>query len=104
MKEIALHGAAAGLFKVARLGLRLDAFRNQIQAQAAGDPDDGQHHWKMTVLMLFFLDKRLVDFYRLNREPVQGGQRGVAGTKVIHRNADAELAKLVELIDRMLRI
>lgn len=74
MKEVALHDSTSCVFQITRLNIRLDPFRDEVDAKAARNRDNGQNDRRMPMFVLDFLYERLVDLEGVNREAVQIGQ------------------------------
>src|SRR4029077_14492245 len=82
-EEIALRLIASQLEQQRPLGLLLDPFREHQETEAVGHGDDRSYNWGWTGLCHNFLDKRLIDLYHVDRQPLQIAERRIAGPKVV---------------------
>jgi hypothetical protein len=84
----------------ARLGclfLGFDALGYDQDVECVGHVDDRCHN-RGAVAVCQIADQRAVDLQLVDLESRQGGERGVAGTEVLERDADAQVA--VEIVQR----
>ena len=86
---MALHLVAAEAAQALELALGLDALGDHAQAQAVAEIDDRAHDHLVVQVVLEVLHERLVDLEPLDRQPLDVGERGVAGAEIVDRQADA---------------
>jgi len=98
-EQIALVGIAAQSLQVVVLTGRLHAFCHHGQAQVVGHADGGGANGGVIAVGLQFLDEGAVQLEVVQRQAFQVGQRGVAGAKVVDRQAHAQLANGVQPFD-----
>ena len=78
---------AAELAQALELDLALDALGDDLQAERAGDLDDGGDDRRVLVLGADAVDERAVDLDDVEREALQARQRRVAGAEVVDEDA-----------------
>ena len=81
--------------------LILDTFGHYLQPEVVPEIDRGANDRGAVPVRRHVQDEGLVDLDLLHRKAFQVGQRGVAGAKVIDRDADA---RLVQAPQRLLRL
>src|SRR5262245_66149275 len=89
-EEVALRLIAQLALQELKLGLRLDSFGQNREAQPAPKPKYGANDGRGLVIRIDRLDKRAVDLDLVERERQQVGQRGIAGAEIVHCDANAQ--------------
>ena len=102
--QIALHLVAAEAAQPQQLALGLDALGDHPQAEAVAEIDDRAHDHLVVQVVLEVLDEGLVDLQPLHRQPLDVGQRRVAGAEIVDRQADAQLVEVAQALDRGLAV
>src|SRR5690606_17340662 len=101
-EQVTLAVTAAERDQAFALDARLDALRDRLQVQRAGQREDRADHGMAAVPRVAeFRDKRTIDLERLQREMAQVAQRRVAGAEIVERDTDPDLAQAP---DRRLRL
>jgi len=89
-EQEALHGVAAHVGEELSDGIGLHTFRDHLHTQRVGQVDDGAHNGDTGNLGLHRHDEGLVNLDLPHREPLQVGQRGVAGAEVVQGQRDTQ--------------
>ena len=76
--------------------MRLDTFGDDGEVQRLGEADDRAHDRLALGVPAETVDERAVDLQRVDREPLEVGERRVAGAEVVDDEVHAELADRVE--------
>ena len=90
---VALGEVAAERLEVAPGVLGLDALGDDAQAEVVGEVDRGAHDRGVGGVDGHLDHERLVDLDHVDREPLEVGQRRVAGAEVVDRERQADLAQ-----------
>src|SRR5262245_40295612 len=93
---VALARDAAELDEAALLVLELDALGDDLEVERAAERDDRAREVLAALDAPEALHERAVDLQDVDREPVQVGERRVAGAEVVDRDAHAELLELLQ--------
>ena len=91
-----LAEAGALVDEVVELVLALDALRQVVDAQAAGEMDDRRRHRRRRLVARHLGDERAVDLQQVHGHPPQARERGVAGAEVVDRHPEAVLVERLE--------
>jgi hypothetical protein len=95
MKQESLKTVASPGKEVANLGLTLHPFRHHLELQVMGDRENGIHQGRIILVIRNVLDESPVDLQLLQRQALEIGKRGIAGTEIIDRETDADSGKLL---------
>ena len=93
-EQVALATVAADLAQARQLQRGLDALGDHRQAEGVAELDDGLDDRRVLGVDAQAVDERAVDLDRLDREPLQVGERRVAGAEVVDGEVQAEAAQL----------
>jgi hypothetical protein len=86
----ALADVAAQIQQHSRLGRRLDAFGHHRAAEGAGQADHAFDDGAVLRVVEHVVHETAIDLQHVDRQPLQVGQRGVAGAEVVEREAHAQ--------------
>ena len=92
----ALRLVAAQRAQVVEHVRALDALGDDLEPEAAREVDRGAHDQQVVDVADDAGDERAVDLDLVERQPLEVGERGVAGAEVVEREPDAERAQPVE--------
>src|ERR671918_1181785 len=84
--------------------LGLDPFRDRGEPERLGQTDHPSYDRGVLWVGAEPRNERSVHFQRVDGEPLQVQQRGVAGAEVVHREPDAERLQRSKRTDRRFRI
>ncbi len=84
--------------------LGLDALRDDDELEAAPHRDDRHRDGGVVLVAGKVTDEGLVELDAVDREALQVVERGVAGSEVVHRDADALLLEALQGVDRVLGV
>ena len=91
-----LHLVAAFGAQPVELVHGLHAFGRRGDVEAAAEAGDRAHDRHAVGALRQILDERAVDLDLVERKAAEIAQAGIAGAEIVHRNADAELAQLMQ--------
>src|SRR5690606_16881776 len=97
-EEVSLHGAAAGLADERELGLSLDAFGDDVEAELARDADDSFIQ-PLTALVVAAGEQRAVDLELAERETREVRKVRVSRAEVVDGQLHPHPADLLEGLD-----
>src|SRR5690606_39382606 len=97
-EEVSLHGAAAGLAHERELGLRLDAFGDDVEPELARDTDDSLVQ-APTPLVVAAGKQRAVDLQLAERETREVRKVRVSRAEVVDGQLHPHPADLLEGLD-----
>src|SRR5262249_41652988 len=92
----ALREFAAQLEELDRIRVSLGAFRHNVHPEIVRQRDDGAQDHRPLALARG-AHERLIDLDRVEREPLQIAERGMAGAEVVERQPGAKLANGVSI-------
>ena len=96
LTRVALHLGAAGAAHQLELLLGLDPLGRGLDAEACPEIGDRPDDHRAAAVALDVLDERAVDLDLVERERAQIAERGISGAEIVHRDAHAERAQLMQ--------
>ena len=100
-KEALPFPAALG-GETGEVGLRLDAFGDDLHVETRGEAEDGTHDGQRMPVARQVAYERAVDLDLVEREGAQIAERGIAGSEVVHGDARTQRAQGVQLLDHLI--
>ena len=100
----ALHLVALFVAQEIEMRLRLDAFGQNRDMQVLAEAQDRAHDRRRLMVGAHLVHEGAVELDLVERECVQGRERGIAGAEIVHRDGDAERLDLTQEVQRAVEI
>lgn len=97
--EISLREVTTGCHEVSFLAFGFHPFGDAVHPEGIGDADDGGHNGRIVGFAVDMVDEGLIDFDRMNGEPLQIAEAGVTGAEIIDGNRRVVPTQLQEMLD-----
>src|ERR1700675_2949947 len=98
--EIALDVVTFEFVEGSQLVVFFDAFGDRNQAQGVAQLDDAANHGGPRSVLIDPVDEGLVDLEDVNWEIPKFAERGMAGSEVVHGQAQAQILEGAETSER----
>src|ERR1700704_4301324 len=89
-EQIALHLVTLFVLQELQFGVSLDAFRQHRQTKSASETEHGTDDGRGLIVGVDRLDERAVDLDLVERKRAQVRERRIAGTEIVHGDANTE--------------
>ena len=96
-------GVATAFAQKLQLLGRFHPLGQHLHAQAVAHGDDGRADGHVVAVVRNIADEALVDLQHIDRVTLEGRERGIACTKVIHCHAQAQLLQTQQHLARFVR-
>src|SRR5882762_1674181 len=95
-EQIALHLVTLFVLQELQLGIGLDAFRQHRQTKSTSKAQDRADNGRGLIVGIDRLDERAVDLDLVERKRAQVRERRIAGTEIVHGDANTERLDLLQ--------
>src|SRR3569623_2140982 len=104
IQEIALYRIAAVRNQKIELLLSFHAFGDDMQAKMARHAENGLDDCSIVTVGRCIVDEAFIDFQFVNRQLLEIGKTGIAGSEIVDRKTDAKFRQLDHASDRSLHV